>query len=146
MGYDWGKASEGGQAEQIPAGQHQLKIVKVVFGKKDGTKFASSNGDPQIMVVFADNQDREAAQMVTLSEKAGWVLASILKAAGADMAKMTERGITPAKFAEEKFAEAQLIGRVLTAHVSWETADNGKEYASIKPLRARAEVPDEIPI
>lgn len=150
--YDWGKASDGngkGDAEQIPAGEHKLKIIKVVFGKKtDGVlePFLSKSDDPQIMLIFADDQAREASQMVTLSEKAAWVLAGICKAAGMDVQKMTDRGITPDRFADETFATAQLVGRVLTAKVTY----NDKGYAEIKPLRPRqgATVPaddDDIP-
>jgi hypothetical protein len=150
MAYDWNKAAEeNAQAEKIPAGRHKLKVTKVIHGKKDGTKFASKSGDPQIMVIVSDNQDREASMMITLSEAAAWVLARLLKAAGADVEKMTKMGITPGKFADEKFASAQLLSRVFTAEVSYEKGQDGKEYARINPLRsAPAEEPatDEIPI
>ncbi len=136
MSYDWtGNAEKkgGGSAPKIPPGAGiDLKIVKVVFGSKAGGKFESKNGDPQIMVIFADNVDREAPEMVTLSDKAAWKLAQILSAAGANLERMKAAGITPDKFADEQFATANLVGRKLKGDVEWD--DTGK-YATITPLR-----------
>lgn len=132
--YDWNKASEGqADTEKVPAGQHTLKIVKIVFGSKKNGPFISSNNDPQIMLIFADDQAREVALMVTLSEKAAFKLAGILKAAGANIDAMTRDGITPDRFADEKFANANLLGRSLTANVTYDD----KGYADVKPLRPR---------
>lgn len=144
--------SEGGEkAEKIPSGQHAVEITDIVFGSKKGGAFASKAGDPQIMLIFSDSQGREAAQMVTLSEKAKFVLAKILEAGGADLRKMDEKGITPQKFAEERFATINLKGKKFTADVQWETAENGKEYSTVTPLRKPPESKpeedsDDIPI
>lgn len=142
--YDWGKASEGqNDTEKVPAGQHKLKIIKIVFGSKKNGAFVSANNDPQIMLIFADDQAREVPLMVTLSEKAGFKLAGILKASGANVDAMTKDGITPDRFADETFANANLVGRVLTAEVSYDA----KGYADIRPLRARpAPTADEVAV
>jgi hypothetical protein len=139
MSFDWNeKASEDGGgdfAERLPSGLHKVDIVKVVHGGKNGT-FESSKGDPQILIIFADQEAREAAQFVTLSDKAGWVLARVLSncVPPANLGKMTEAGITPQSFADPEFAEANLVGRKLHVNVEWKKSQNGKDYADIVPV------------
>jgi len=155
--YNWNQAAhqEGGEyAEKLPDGKHPVEITRVVFGKKDGTLFKSKGGDPQIMLIFADELGREALQMVTLSFKAGFILAKILEAAGADLDHMTADGVTPRSFAEPEFANANLVGRQLEIEVVW-SSKNGKDFADITPLgtitettepAAAAQGDDDIPI
>jgi len=136
MGYDWKTESEkegGAQAEKLPAGTHKVTITKVIHGKKDGTRFESKDKQPQMMLIFADSQGREVASMVTLSDKAAWSLAKILRAAGANVEKMTERGVTPDRFEDETFASKNLVGRELTIEVTYRTY-NGKEYSNVNPV------------
>lgn len=119
MGFWRDKADSQGQdnAPKLISGNDQkLKIVKVVYGKGDNL-FESNKGDKQIMVVFADNEGREGPEMFTLSDAAAWKLAKMLDAAGLDLDKMDQVGVTPAKFAEPKFADMNLIGRDLRANV-----------------------------
>ena len=123
------------QTEQLPTGRHDVIIDKVVYGKRDGPPFASKKGDPQIMVVFADAAGRQAAEMLTLSTRAGWKLAAILSAAGADIAKMKAHGIEPAHFSAQAFADANLIGRRLQIDVTW--PEHGA-YPDIVPVRRQA--------
>lgn len=142
MSYDWEDAAKskggGSNAPKIPPGAGiDLKIIRVVFGKK-GERFETKNGDPQIMLIFADSVEREAAVMVTLSEKAGFKLAQILSAAGANVKRMTEAGVTPDKFADEQFANANLVGRKLKGDISYD--DTGK-WADITPLRPDTTAP-----
>ncbi|MBM4020295.1 MAG: hypothetical protein FJ288_18570 [Planctomycetes bacterium] len=146
MAYDWEKAAtqEGGDyAERIPAGVHDVEIRRVLFGSKKGGPFKSRDGDPQIMLIFADPQGREAPQMVTLSEKAGWVLARLLSAAGADMQRMKADGVLPRDFANQEFARANLVGRRVRAEVKYKQAADGKEYADVTPIRPRPAAPAE---
>lgn len=136
MAYDWGaEADRDGKekAEQLPAGTHDVELVRVVFGGRGGS-FKSSKGDHQIMCVFADVENREAAQMYTLSEKAGWALAKLLSAAGANVQRMTASGVKPQDFANADFAEKNLVGRKLRVQVDWDS----KGYASITPVRKEA--------
>jgi len=141
--YDWDKAANGegsGQAAKLEKGEHNVEITRVLFGKKDGTEFRSKAGDPQIMVIFADNGGREAGLMVTLSIKAGFRLAQILSAAGANVQRMTAAKITPMHFAEAEFATKNLIGRQLRIAVDWPA---GSQYPDIVPIRAQAAAPEE---
>ena len=143
MAYDWEKAAtqeSGDYAERIPAGVHDVRIIRVLFGSKGGGLFKSRAGDPQIMLIFADGEGREASQMVTLSEKAGWVLARLLSAAGADMKRMKADGVLPRDFTNQEFARANLVGRRLKADVKYKPGRDGKEYADVTPIRRR---PDE---
>jgi hypothetical protein len=140
MAYDWEKAADqqgGDYAERIPPGTHDVEIRRVLFGSKKGGAFRSRDGNPQIMLIFADRQGREASQMVTLSDKAGWVLARLLSAAGADMKRMKADGVLPRDFANQEFARANLVGRRLRAEVKYRRGGNGKEYADVTPIRAR---------
>lgn len=144
MPYSWKDeaAKEGpANAPRIPAGRHELQISKLVFGSKTGGFFSAKDGSRQIMVIFTDSVNREANIMVTLSEKAAWVLAKILEAAGANLAKMQEAGIEPSKFTDERFATANLVGRKLMADVTWSKGNDGKEYADITPLRPGTATP-----
>jgi len=145
MAYDWEKAAaqeSGEYAERIPAGVHDVRIIRVLFGSKGGGLFRSRAGDPQLMLIFADREGREASQMVTLSEKAGWVLARLLSAAGADMARMKADGILPRDFTNQEFARANLVGRCLKVDLKYKPGRDGKEYADLAPIRRR---PDDAP-
>lgn len=136
MGYDWKTESEKSAtavSEKLPAGTHEVTIVRILHGKKDGTRFAAKDGSPQIMLIFADEDGREVSLMVTLSDKAAWMLAKILKAVGANVEKMTERGITPDRFEDETFAEKNLVGRQLTIEVTYREYQ-GKQYANVTPV------------
>ena len=140
MAFDWEKAStqEGGDyAERIPSGVHDVEIKRLLFGSKKGGAFKSRDGDPQIMLIFADGDGREASQMVTLSDKAGWVLARLLSAAGADMKRMKADGVLPCDFANQEFARANLVGRRLRVDLKYKAGNDGKEYADVTPVRTR---------
>jgi len=139
MSFDWNEkeTGDGGGdfAERLPNGMHQVHIVKVVHGGKNGT-FESGKGDPQILIIFADAEAREATQFVTLSDKAGWVLRRLLQECDppANVTKMTEAGITPESFADPEFAETNLVGRKLAITVEWKKSQNGKDYSDIVPV------------
>lgn len=140
MSYRWTEAVEGPmQAEKIPTGFHKLRIVKVIHAKRSGERFESSNGDPQMMVVFADLIERECIQMFTLSEKAGWTLARLLECAGDDLKELERQGIEPRDFAEPAFAKKKLVGLSMIGYVEWERGDDDKEYSRVDPKK-----PDEL--
>ncbi|MBE3109205.1 MAG: hypothetical protein IMZ46_01630 [Acidobacteria bacterium] len=134
MKYPWRQKAteESSQSEKLPAGVYDVTIERVVHGKKDGTPFKSKHDDPQIMVIFADDQDREAAMMVTLSAKAGWVLAKILGAANCDLAHFEDTNIGVLDFADPEFAKTNLVGLTLRIKVSF---GRDAEYPDILPLK-----------
>lgn len=138
MVYNWNEsATNSPVADRMPSGKHvDVRIVRIVFGTKDGRPFLSNNGDPQIMIVFANRLDQEAAQMYTLSEKAGWTLAKLLSSCKppADLDKMSQHNIEPKHFANPDFANKQLIGRIVDIDVSYRT-QNGNEYANVNPVK-----------
>lgn len=145
MGFDWEHEAtkEGGDyAEPLPAGVHDVEVTRVLFGSKGGGPFKSRAGDAQIMLIFADREGRECAQMVTLSEKAGWVLARLLSAAGANLARMKEDGVEPKDFADERLANANLVGRRLRIEVKYSAGADGKEYADVTPVRQKPGAPE----
>lgn len=134
--YDWeGAANSEGpvNAPKVPAGQHELTITKIVFGKGPAP-FQTSKGDPYILVVFSDPQGRECSANYTLSDAAGWVLAKMLSASGANMQRMKAAGITPQNFAAEEFCTKQLMGRKILAQVDWDA----KGYSAVTPIKKEA--------
>ena len=135
MPYDWKAAAEkeSRETEKLPAGQHRVTIAKVIHGSKDGP-FVSQKGDRQILIVYTDREGREASSMYTLSEAAAWAIARVLDVSGANLQKMTERGITPEAFADEAFANANLVGRSLFIDVKY----NDKGYPRITPIKPQA--------
>ena len=146
MAYDWNKTDDSGEAERLPLNmEHDVEITKVIFGSKKNGPFLSKTKEPRIMVVMTDAEGREAACMITLSDKAAWVLKAILSCAGANMAKFAEKGVEPADFAtDEEFGTAQLVGRKLRIRVKSYSSPDGN-LAEITPLRPRpdkADVPE----
>lgn len=135
MSYAWQQNSEQDGAARLPEGKMQrVTITKIVYGNANGA-YESADGDPQIMVVMADDQAREGTMFFTLSEKAGWALAKTLAALDppANLKRMEEDGITPAHFANEQFANPQLVGRSLFVDVKYK---RGSDYPELTPVRS----------
>lgn len=109
-GYDWESAAEGNAS--LSDGYHCVKCVKVMRANKDGKPYTSQAGDPQLYTVWQNDSEDESLAIFTLSPKAAFVLAGMLKASGADLKRMQDAGVTPDDFADLMFAEKQLIGRV----------------------------------
>lgn len=140
MATDWQQQAESEgpvQAERIPPGEHLVRTSKVLLGGKSGP-FQSKHGDPQIMVVFQDKQAREMSLMITLSDRAAWVLAKLLAAFDppANLARLTADGITPAHFADAEFANANLFDRKLTILVE---AGEDPKYSNVTPIPKRGD-------
>jgi len=148
VAYDWTKPDEG-NAERLPVDiENEVTVTGLRFGNKNGP-YRSTAGDPRIMLILADDEGRECATMVTLSEKAAWVLKSILSSAGVNLQKMVEHGVEPEHFANEEFAKANLIGRRLKIRVkSYASADgNLAEIVAVRPRpQANAPAPPAPPV
>ena len=137
--FTWSSASEGekaAQAEKIPEGEHEVTITKVIHGGKNGP-FLNKNGDPMILLIFIDDQAREASQMYTLSEKAAWSIAKLLTSfqPPADLTKMDEASVTPLSFADPDFAAANLIDRKLMAEIQIVEGAAGVKYHNVLPIK-----------
>ena len=145
MVFDWTHAERGeAQAERLPDGWHAVRIARIVTHRSSGEPFTSRKGDPQIMVVFADERDREATQMYTLSEAAAWTLARLLSRTGNDLERIKEEGVEPGHFADRRFAESKLLGRRCWVHVTWsEPDDRGRQFSDVTPLHEH-ELPRDV--
>jgi hypothetical protein len=149
MAYSWNESAQAegsaAQGERLPKGIHDVAIKKIVFGGRNGP-FTSQDGSPQILLIFADSQDREVAQMVTLNHKAGWVLARILGSFDppANLARMEADGVEPDWFIKEEFATKQLLDRKLRIQVAYKAGTNGKEYADIVPVKPQVNEPPTV--
>ncbi len=128
------------QSERIPCDgqEHAVRISKVVHHAK-GQLMQSQNGDPQMMLVFQDEQAREALQKVTLKESAMFVLAKIMAAFDppADLARMEADGIKIEHFADPEWAEQVLIDRQLTIRI--DPDPNNSKYTIITPVKKRGD-------
>ena len=165
MSYDWdGEAKrEGGGsvADPIPATERTtLLVVRAIYERKDGTSFTSQKGDPQVFLVFQDSEGREAAQMYTLSEAAGWTIAKLVDAMDPDLlAELKRLDIHPVDFVEPEVLKTWLMtpaasgqadsrGTFFEASVRYEPrkADPTKKDPRITPLRREPEPDDDIPM
>lgn len=132
--YDWSAAADM-KRERVPDGVHYLKVDRIVTGGNSG-KFKSRAGDPQIMLVFVDDNCAEVSQMFTLSVKAAWTLAVLFKCAGVDTKSLKDEGIEPKHFANEALARQHLVGLRTWARVWTELGADGKAYARLEPMTA----------
>lgn len=140
MPYDWEKeARSTGGAARIQPGQHHVRIVRVATTDRQGVPYASRDGDPQIRLTFQDAEAHETYLMVTLSERAGWVLAKVFAACDppCNLSRMTTDGLEPGHFADQNFATELLVDRELTIDVEYETGKDGKEYPRVSPVVIR---------
>ncbi len=137
MGYAWQEESEregAAQAERMDGGDHHVRIAKVVYGKSNGLQFVSQGGIPQILIVFQNHLAQEVSTFVTLSNKAGWVLAKLLGCCDppVNLAAMQTQGVEPIHFATPQFAEANLLNRQLMINVEW---PQGKQHPNVTPIK-----------
>ena len=114
-------------AEKLKNGIHEIEIFKIVYGRRDGTKFFSKNNDPQILVLMRDKDGGECSAFLTLSDKAMFKLARLLKYIGANLKQMEQEGVKITDYADPAFCDANLIGRRLQIEVT----DDDKSYPEV---------------
>lgn len=124
--YSWGapaEAPKNGLGPRLPAGTHKVRIAAVRRTKKNGSEFVTKNGDPQAMIVFANNKGEEVVGFaaLTLDPDESWMIRGILNSItpAVNWEAIRKHGVTPIKFQDEAFANKQLIGRELTITVSY---------------------------
>lgn len=131
MSYDWSGEAEGqGAADKIPHGVCRVEGQRVITGSAKGD-FRSKAGDPQVMLIVADDNGAEASIMFTLSDKASWVLARWLSRCGVDLKAMQAEGIEPKHFANQGIAEKYLCGVGTWARIE---PDRDPKYTRVTPL------------
>lgn len=123
--FSWSKAADG-DVTKLPAGYHRCVCTKVSRANKDGKEYQSKDGDPQILTIWENADGESAVAMFTLTNKAAWTLAQMLKYAGADIEKMEANGITPKHFEDIAFAEKQILKREC-----WVYAEPKGKYVNI---------------
>ena len=139
MAYNWKEESEKEPlAPKLPPGQHQAAISRVVYESRDGNPFRSGAGDPQIMIIWKGPLG-EAADMITLSDKAAWRLARILRATESDIDQLMRRQVEPFHFASPTMGD-KLIGKSCRIEVAYEQdkAHPDREYARVNPVLPRS--------
>ncbi|MCE5230490.1 hypothetical protein LLG95_12975 [bacterium] len=96
------------------------------------------------MIVFEDNEAREATLMVTLSHKAGWTLAKLMAAFDPplNLERMEADGIEPQHFADASFSEQQLLNRRLKILVE---KGRDEKYPEVTPVISRPKPAEQPP-
>lgn len=143
MGYGWTKTDENYSEARLPLGVHDTQITKVKRSGQNG-EFTSKNGDPQLMVIFEDASSMSASDMYTLSDKAAWRLRMLVQRCRPplDVAAMEAQGIEPSAFADQNFAEANLVGRKVRISIE---ADKDPMYPKVVPVRVEGDVQPATP-
>jgi len=137
MTFNWTESAEGG-SPKLPEGWHRVKCAKVMRANKDGKEYTSKEGDPQVYTVWENANGESGLAIFTISDKAAWTLAQMLKCAGADLARMEKEGVTPDQFADVAFAEKQILNREC-----WVYATIKGQYVNLD-FKQEAEVPDQV--
>lgn len=127
MGY-WTDRDQDGPPKSTE-GWHRYKVTKVMRGTEH-KDFQSKSGDPQILVIFQDEDSAEASAMFTLSDKASWVLARFLARAGVDLERLDEEAAL-ADFAHEATAQRWLEGLKVWANCEHQRGNDGKVYTRL---------------
>lgn len=140
MAYDWnGESQKVARAPKSTPKEHALRIVRILHCNRDGQLYLSRSNEPQMMVIYGDEENGECGEMMTLTAKAGWKLAKVLAAAGVNMEEMGSRGLEPKDFADPDFAAAFLmpegVGLTFRGRVTYRKGNDGEEYPDVTPIR-----------
>jgi len=146
--YDWENESmKVAERPKLPDGDHDVRCTQVVFdNQRTGQPFCTRAGDPQIVLELHDSKERSVSVFCTCTDKAGWVLAALMGAAGKDLRALARRGVKPSDFAKDReMCKRELVGMRLRIHVQWEQPDDeySKPRAKVTPLRTRPVFQDD---
>lgn len=130
MGF-WKESSEIKRAPRLIEGQQRLTIKRIIYEKND-EPIITANGDRQIWLIVGPDSGEEGLITITLTEKAGWVLAQVARAIAGDqwIDKWDKIGVKIGSFANPAVAN-NLVGKSFLAEVHY---DKKSEYPNITPL------------
>lgn len=121
----WLDESENEPSAKIPDGVHDVTVVRVRT-ERNGEPWVSTNGYPQMQIIYQDEQEREIPEYLILTEKAAWKLRRLITrcrpALDTNRLRQTEadRGEVGKGFHwfhDQKFAETNLKGRAVRIEV-----------------------------
>jgi len=134
MSTDWTKAAEETKFEDKPKLEvgfsGPVTIVKTVREGREG-EFATRNGEPQIMVVFASDDGGEKTEYYCLKGNRAFLFARLINASGLDVQQMEEDDISFTHFEENEFASAMLCNRRMNIDIVLNES-KGKEYINVE--------------
>lgn len=132
---DWNNPeNNNNEAPKLPDGYHRVKVGKILHGKKDGTTFENKNGDPYILVVFQDAEEREASCNYTLTDAMLWKLGELIGWSGGSN-ELTELQPAAVDFTDPSFCEQHILGRKC-----WVYVETKGKYTNADPVD-----PDKVP-
>ena len=152
MGWDIDNEGNSNRGEPLPVGVHDVEIIKAVKGKD------TKAGDRQVLVVFSDDEGREAAYFAPIEGPARFKAAQLMKGLGYTTAMIEEARFQPDHLTIEAVAKQWLVGnrcrievtkkpdrdfldvRVLPAATP-RTSQSACASSKARPLPADADVP-----
>lgn len=125
MSFNWTKAAENTGPPSMPEGWHRVRIVKLVFEKRDGTRLSTDKGD-FFMVVCENASGEQGTLSLWPTPKAAWKIAQTLSAVGVGMDELERANLTPEDFGDERTANNWFVGRE-----GWVSATVKGKYTNI---------------
>lgn len=106
------KESENSESgKDLPVGAHRVHIERIITEKNDGSKIQTKKGDPCVLIVYSDDEGREAVEPHTISPRAFWTFRRMLARFGVDAEKLNADGVRPIDWLDQNFCEEQLLGK-----------------------------------
>jgi hypothetical protein len=123
---------------------HEVTIIRAIHTKNDGEEMTDRDGNPQLMIVFANDEGHEHVGYFALGGRWAWKFAKLVIAAGLNIAQLKIDGIGFEDFADNDFASENLSNRTLRL----ELYQNGAWVnANTLPSEAAApEAVEELPV
>ena len=115
MSFGWNQAADGG-SDRLSEGYHQVKCIRVSRANKQGEAYQTAEGHAQLYTVWENADGAQGLVIFTLSNKAAWTLAQMMKFSGADLDRMEKDGITPDHFTDVEFARKKILDRSCWVH------------------------------
>ena len=140
MAYDWEKNGESDRADKLSAGEHTLTIIKVITEKND-IPYQSKAGDPQILLVYQDDDGRELPDWFTLNPASRWKLLRLMSRCGCDLERAEKEVGNIKNFADPDTVEPWLLDKAFLGRVYEE---NG--YTNVEPLKREEDTIGNAPL
>lgn len=117
-----------GQSERMPLGVHVAHVARVIPSKR-----RTKAGDRKMLVVFQDDDGREALYNAMVEGAAIFTLARLIKYGGLKTEDLTGDGITEySDFLDSKTSDRVLVGLCMTIVVGERQGDDGKTYSDVQ--------------
>lgn len=125
MGWDIDKEGTSDRGERLPPGVHEVEIIKAVKAKD------TKNRDRQLLVVFADDNGREALFFAPVEGAARFKSAQLMKGLGYTTQMIEARKLAPDHLLIQAVADELLVGNRCTIEIS---KKEGSDFLDVRVL------------